>query len=69
MLAEQILEAESVDGVRVPAADLHDPVVTIGAAKRWISRRHLANEPRVAILVDELHLDDSRGARAIATPK
>src|SRR5579863_1730133 len=52
---QNVLEAEPVDGMRVPAAHLHDPVVTLRISQAADFARHLPDHLGVAKLVDVFH--------------
>ena len=52
---QQVLQTEAIDGVRVPAADLHQPVVPLGIVEAANLRHCLMDQLRFAKFVDKSH--------------
>jgi hypothetical protein len=52
---QDVGQAETVDGVGVAAADLHDPVLAAGVRQPADLGGHLPDEARIAVFVDVLH--------------
>ena len=53
---QQIFQSETIDGMRVAAAHLHEAIMPSGSASRRISSRGLRNDPGLAKLIDEFHV-------------
>ena len=54
---QHVLDAVAIDGVRVPAAHLHElEIITGGERRDALDQRPRGD--RVAVLVDELHVPD-----------